>query len=162
MARTEARPRAAVRPRPVRVPAWLPIVSTALAVVGLAISGYLTYEHYTAAKTLVCGETGVVNCLEVTTSAQSRFLGIPVALLGLLYFAAMIPLCLPAAWRSRRKEIRYARIGAAAVGICFVFYLLYAELFTIGKICLWCTGVHVVTVVLFAVVLFGAAAVVED
>ena len=164
MARTDARPRGATAtaPRPPHVPPWLPIVSVALAVVGLAISGYLTYEHYTASTSLVCSDNGVVNCLQVTTSAQSKVFGIPVALLGLVYFVAMIPLCLPAAWRSRRPEIRAARIGAAAVGIAFVFYLLYSELFTIGKICLWCTGVHVVTVLLFAVVLFGQATVAED
>jgi uncharacterized membrane protein len=158
------RPRgaAATAPRPPRVPPWLPIVSTVLAVVGLAISGYLTYEHYTASTTLACSDTGVVNCLQVTTSAQSKVLGIPVALLGLVYFVAMIPLCLPAAWRSRRPEVRYARLGAAVVGIGFVFYLLYSELFTIGKVCLWCTGVHVVTVALFGVILFGQATVVED
>jgi len=159
---TRSRSRVAAAPRPVRVPAWLPVVSTALAVVGLAISGYLTYEHYTASTSLVCSDNGVVNCLQVTTSAQSKVFGIPVALLGLVYFVAMIPLCLPVAWRSRRAEVRYARIGAAVVGIAFVFYLLYSELFTIGKICLWCTGVHVVTVALFAVILFGQATVAED
>lgn len=164
MARTDARPRkaAATAPRPPRVPAWLPVVSTALAVAGLAISAYLTYEHYTASTSLVCSDSGAVNCLQVTTSAQSKVFGIPVALLGLAYFVAMIPLCLPAAWRSRRPEIRFARVGAAVVGICFVFYLLYAELFTIGKICLWCTGVHAVTVLLFAVILFGQATVADD
>src|SRR5262249_42428779 len=141
MARTDVRPRgaAATAPRPLRVPMWLPVVAIALCVVGLAISGYLTYEHYTASKSLVCSDNGVVNCLQVTTSAQSTVFGIPVALLGLVYFVAMIPLCLPAAWRSRRPEVRAARIGAAVVGIGFVFYLLYSELFTIGKICLWCT-----------------------
>ena len=100
-----------------------------------------------------------MNCLQVTTSAQSKVFGIPVALLGLVYFVAMLPACLPAAWRSRSPWLRNGRIAAGIVGIGFVFYLLYAELFTIGKICLYCTGVHVVTVALFAVVLFGQASV---
>jgi uncharacterized membrane protein len=37
-------------------------------------------------------------------------------------------------------------------GMGFVIYLVYAELFTIKKICLWCTGVHVVTFFLFVLV----------
>jgi uncharacterized membrane protein len=41
------------------------------------------------------------------------------------------------------------------VGIGFVLYLLYAELFDIGSICLYCTSVHVITFVLF--VLTGLA-----
>jgi uncharacterized membrane protein len=141
------------------VPRWLPIASLALVVIGLALSAYLTYEHYTASATLACSDNGVVNCLQVTTSAQSKVFGIPVALLGLVYFVAMLPVCLPAAWRSRSPWLRNGRIAAGIVGIGFVFYLLYSELFTIGKICLYCTGVHVVTVALFAVLLFGQASV---
>jgi len=144
---------------PLVVPRWLPAVSLALVLIGLALSVYLTYEHYSSSTTLACSDNGVVNCLQVTTSAQSKVFGIPVALLGLIYFAAMVPACLPVAWRSRATWLRYGRIGAGAVGIAFVFYLLYSELFTIGKICLYCTGVHVVTVLLFAVILFGQASV---
>jgi len=140
-----------------RVPAWLPITTTILAIAGLLVSAYLTYEHYTASTTLACSDSGVINCLKVTTSAQSKVFGIPVALLGLLYFVAMVPLCLPAAWRSGKALWRRARLGSAAVGILFVFYLIYAELFIIDNICLWCTAVHVITVALFAAVAFGTA-----
>ena len=144
---------------PLIVPRWLPITSLALILIGLALSAYLTYEHYTASATLACSDNGVVNCLQVTTSTQSKVFGIPVALLGLVYFVAMLPACVPAAWRSRSPWLRNGRIVAGIVGIGFVFYLLYSELFTIGKICLYCTGVHVVTVALFAVVLIGQASV---
>ena len=43
-------------------------------------------------------------------------------------------------------------------GIGFVLCLLYAELFTIGAICLYCTSVHVITFVLFGLTAFAAAA----
>lgn len=143
------------------VPRWLPITSLIISVLGLAIAVYLTYEHYTASTTLACSENGLVNCLKVTTSAQSAVFGIPVALLGLLYFVAMVPLSLPFTWRNPMPAIRYGRLGAALVGVVFVLYLLYAELFIIGNICLWCTGVHVLTVALFGVILFGSASLEE-
>jgi uncharacterized membrane protein len=38
-----------------------------------------------------------------------------------------------------------------------VLYLVYAELFRIGAICLWCTAMHVTAVCLFAVVLAASA-----
>jgi uncharacterized membrane protein len=38
-----------------------------------------------------------------------------------------------------------------------VFFLVWAELFRIDAICLWCTAVHVITVVLFGVLVFAAA-----
>ena len=44
------------------------------------------------------------------------------------------------------------------VGIGFVLYLVYAELFTIGSICLYCTSVHVITFLLFVLTAFAAAA----
>jgi uncharacterized membrane protein len=43
-------------------------------------------------------------------------------------------------------------------GIGFVLYLLYAELFIIGSICLYCTSVHAITFVLFGLTVFAAAA----
>jgi uncharacterized membrane protein len=146
-----------LRSKPALVPAWLPVVSLALAVAGLLVAGYLTIEHFTASATLACPDTGVVNCTKVTTSEQSKVLGIPVAVLGLVFFVAMVLACLPRVWRDQRPAVRYARLGVAGLGVLFVFYLVYTELFVIDAICLWCTAVHVLTVALFAVIAFGSA-----
>ncbi|HLL66642.1 MAG TPA: vitamin K epoxide reductase family protein [Micromonosporaceae bacterium] len=140
-----------------RVPRWLPATTTGLALAGLAVSGYLTVEHFTATTTLACPANGVINCERVTSSAQSALLGIPVALLGLLYFAVLVPACLPAAWRSRRPAIRWARLALAVLGVGFVFYLVYTELFLLDAICLWCTAVHAIAIALFAAVAWGTA-----
>lgn len=133
------------------------VTSLGLSLLGLAISTYLTYEHYSASTTLACPETGAINCVKVTTSTYSTFLGVPVALLGLSFFVAMTGLTLPAAWRSANPWLRRVRTAAVSGGIAFVLYLVWAELFRIDAICLWCTAVHVVTVLLFAVVLLGEA-----
>jgi len=151
------RGRAARTPTTPAVPRWVPAATLALAVAGLAVSIYLTVEHFNGSTTLACPESGVVNCLKVTTSAQSRVFGIPVAVLGLAYFVAMIPLCLPVAWRDPRPLVARARMVASAVGVVFVLYLIYAELLVIGSICLWCTAVHVITFLLFGVIVFAAA-----
>ena len=138
-------------------PRWLPATSVLLVLAGLAVATYLTVEHYTASKTLACPETGVINCQKVTTSAQSTVFGIPVAVLGLLFFLVMVPACVGPAWRLTHPAVRWGRVAAAAVGVCFVFYLVYAELFVLDAICLWCTAVHVLTVVLFGVIAWGTA-----
>ena len=39
----------------------------------------------------------------------------------------------------------------------FVLYLIWAELFRINKICPYCTGVHVLTFILFALIIGHAA-----
>jgi uncharacterized membrane protein len=52
-------------------PAWAIWSSLVLAVAGLAVSVYLTYEHYTGNKSLLCSDNGTVNCAKVTTSKWS-------------------------------------------------------------------------------------------
>ena len=42
-----------------------------------------------------------------------------------------------------------------------VLHLVYAELFQIDAVCLWCTSVHVITVILFAAVLVAEALTVQ-
>jgi uncharacterized membrane protein len=137
---------------------WISITTLVLSVLGLAVSVYLTVEHYTKSLTLACPETGVINCTKVTTSAQSEVFGIPVVILGLIFFALMVPACLPVFWRSTRVELRWARVLFALVGVGFIFYLIYAELFVLDAICLWCTSIHVITVLLFAFIALGTAA----
>ncbi|MCW2782790.1 MAG: Vitamin epoxide reductase [Marmoricola sp.] len=138
-------------------PRWAPAASLVLGVLGLADAAYLTFEHYTGSKTLACSSNGIVNCHAVTTSRYATFLGMPVALLGLLFFVALVALCLPPLWRTRTEWVHVARLAAAGLGVVSVLYLLWAELFKLDKICLYCTGVHVLTFALFAVVALAGA-----
>ena len=137
--------------------AWLRWTTFALALIGLGVSIYLTYAHYTESALAGCTETtGVVNCGKVTTSEQSVVFGIPVAVLGLAFYVFMVAIMSPWAWKARRREVGLLRLASLVVGIGFVLYLIYAELFDIGSICLYCTSVHVITFFLF--VLTGLAA----
>ncbi len=94
-----------------------------------------------------------MNCERVTTSAQSTFVRIPVALLGLVWFVAMTALSLPLAWRSPNRLVHLARLAGAIAGVGFALWLVYAELFIIGAICLWCTVAHVLAFGLFVIAL---------
>jgi uncharacterized membrane protein len=139
-------------------PRWSSLGALLLSLAGLVVSAYLTVEHYTASTTLACPNVGVVNCQKVTTSPESQFLGLPVALLGLLYFAAMVAITVPAMWRTPWLAVRRTRIGLSLLGVAFVVYLIYVELFVVDAICLWCTAVHVLTFALFTVLTLGEAA----
>lgn len=137
---------------------WLQITTLVLALAGLGVSIYLTIAHFTESALAGCSESGLVNCTKVTTSPESYVFGIPVAVLGLAFFVFAVAIMSPWAWQSSRREVHLARIASMVVGIGFVLYLLYAELFTIGSICLYCTSVHVITFVLFVLTAFAAAA----
>ncbi len=141
-----------------RVSAWVQWTSLVLSLAGLGVSIYLTIAHYTGNSILVCSDKGVINCAKVTTSAQSMVFGIfPVAVLGLAFYVFMVAVNTPWAWRSRLPLLWWARLGGIITGMGFVLYLLYAEIIQIGNICLWCTSVHVITFLLFALLVFDAS-----
>jgi uncharacterized membrane protein len=130
---------------------WQPIATLLLSIAGLGIATYLTVTHFDKVA-LVCSDNGAINCAKVTSSPQSVIFGIPVAMLGLAYFVPMVALCLPVAWRSPDRRIHLARLALSVTGVGMIIYLLIAELFLIKAICLWCSGVHVVTFILFVII----------
>lgn len=138
-------------------PRWVIFTSLAVCLLGLVDAAYLTFEHYTSSRTLACSDTGTINCVKVTTSSYSKVAGVPVALMGLLFFVALTALCLPMAWRSGNRNVRRLRLAGATAGMITVLYLVWVELFKVDAICLWCTAVHGLTFVLFALVVMDAA-----
>jgi uncharacterized membrane protein len=114
--------------------------------------------HYTDPAALACPDTGIVNCTLVTTSSWSVLLGVPLAVLGVVWAVVMASLTVPWAWRVRAPWVDAARLVVSGAGAATVVYLVYVELFRIGAICLWCTAMHVTAVCLFGVILAGRAA----
>jgi uncharacterized membrane protein len=139
------------------LPRWAVPASLALALAGLGVSIYLTVEHFTSPESLACPVGGAA-CTRVTTSAQSKVFGvIPVALLGLVFFVAILALCLPAVWAKTSPRVWKARLAVAATGVLFVIWLIFAEIFLIEAICTWCTIVHLITFGLFSVIAMATA-----
>jgi uncharacterized membrane protein len=126
----------------------------ALAVIGLGLSAYLTYAHFNSSVVLSCPDHGAINCEKVTTSGQSEIFGhIPVALTGLIYYVGMLALVTPWAWRARNPWIARLRLAGAIGGIGMVGYLVFVEAVQLKAICLYCTGVHAITFLLFLTIL---------
>jgi uncharacterized membrane protein len=132
------------------VPRWAVYTTFLLSLLGLGLSIYLTYEHFQPVFQ-GCSLGGFVNCQKVTTSAQSRFLGVPIAFLGLANYVVMVALNSPWAWRAKSYWLHVVRFVLAIGAMCFVLWLISAELLIIDNICLYCTGVHVVTFALLVV-----------
>jgi uncharacterized membrane protein len=138
-------------------PQWFQLTTLGLSLAALGVSIYLTIVHYTSPKLLACSANGTINCEKVISSSQSMVFGVfPVAVLGLAFYVFMSAINTPWAWRSPLRAIWWARLGGIITGIGFVLYLLYAELIQIGNICLWCTSVHVITFLLFVLLIFYA------
>src|SRR5205085_8701329 len=111
----------------------LRIALLVLAVVGLGVASYLTYVHYAGIKpACTAGES----CTKVQTSVYSKLAGIPVALIGLIGYAAIIASLLA----PEGESARLATMAFTLVGFGFSAYLTYRELFSIHAVCEWCAS----------------------
>jgi uncharacterized membrane protein len=111
----------------------LTIAIAAIAVVGLAVAGYLTYVHYADVAPICTG--GSHGCEKVQTSSYAKVAGIPVALIGLAGYLAILG---SLAIRGERGVLATAAL--TLVGFGFSMYLTYLELFEIDAICQWCVA----------------------
>ena len=136
------------------IPRWLPWAVFSLCLGGIAAAAYLFYAHLTDPAVLVCPENGAINCAKVTTSAQSRFIGIPVSFLGLAFFVVYAAINYPRFFASRLLGM--LRFLMAIGAMAFVLWLVYAELLIVNAICLWCSAVHVITLLSFLLVLYAS------
>jgi len=105
------------------------------AIVGAGIAAYLTYVHY-ADVSPICTTGG---CEKVQSSKYAELAGIPVALLGLIAYVAIVATTLV---RGVLPAFAGALLGL--VGVAFSGYLLWAQLGPIGALCQWCLGNDVV------------------
>jgi len=131
--------------------------SFVLAILGLADAIYLAYEHGSGSNSYACPDTGRINCAKVTTSSYSEFHGLPVAYLGLGFFVVLVVAMSPWAWAQPSPLLRWGRVALVAGGLGFAVYLVWAELYKLDAICLYCTVAHVAAFLLFVAVLFAEA-----
>ena len=109
----------------------------ALALVGLTIAAYLTYVHYSdSALYCVAGGGG---CEKVQESEYATLAGVPVAVLGLVaYGALLLTAFVPG------QVAAAAGAGIALAGAAFSVWLLYAQVALIDVVCQWCVANDVV------------------
>jgi len=127
------------------IPTWLPITILVIALLGLADASYLAIEHF---KGEVPNCSIIEGCDVVTTSKYSVIFGVPVALLGAMYYFVMATLML--FWIDQRKNnvLRLASYFSFA-GLGASFYFVYIQLFILNAICLYCMGSAVSSTLIF-------------
>jgi uncharacterized membrane protein len=119
----------------------LRIAAAVLALAGLGVAGYLTWVHYAELEPICAGGSG--GCEKVQNSDYAELAGVPVALLGLIgYGAILASLPLPG------DLGRFAGAVTALAGFGFSAWLTYVELFEIDAICQWCVASAVIMTLL--------------
>jgi len=110
----------------------LRVATAAVALAGLGIAAYLTAVHYGGGDPACFIAHG---CTVVQNSAYAKLAGIPVALLGLLGYVALL------GTQVRDTETtRTAATGVALVGAGFSAWLTYVEVMRLEAICAWCVA----------------------
>jgi uncharacterized membrane protein len=123
-----------------------------LAVCGIAVSSVSLQHHFATSKTSFCDIGQAFNCDIVNRSEYSTIFGIPVALIGMLGYAALAGLA--TVYRERR-EAPAMLLGAASGGLAFALYLTYIEARVLGVYCILCLSslmLITVTTILAAVI----------
>lgn len=131
------------------------LASVALA--GLGVSGYLTYERAVGASPACVIGSG---CTTVQESEYAELAGVPVAWLGLAAYAAfLLAALLPG------EAGRVLGLFTALVGFAFSAYLTAVELWVIDAICAWCVASAILVTLALAIAVArvaGARGVGED
>lgn len=119
----------------------------ALSLAGLAVATYLSVEHVTGGIP-VCGVS--TGCDTVTTSEFAILLGVPVAILGVIGYAALLLGTLAyLGLDDPPNGLSNALMGIAFLGEGFTLYLVYTQAFRIHAYCEYClTSAAIMTSIL--------------
>lgn len=128
------------------IPKWLVAVFLIAALLGFLDTTYLTVKHYSGSALNCSAVFG--NCEKVTTGKYATVGGIPLALIGAIYYLTIFILTI-AYLDARRQTIMllasFLTIPAFLASVGFV----YLQLFIIKAICPYCMASATLTTILF-------------
>ena len=135
------------------VSAWA-LASAVCALAGVGVAGYLTVAHYDDAA-LVCG---LGDCHTVQSSRYAEIAGVPIAVLGLGMYLALLGLG-AARWRrpTWAGTLTAMAFALALAGALYAAFLTYVEVAVIDAICQWCVASALLTVGVLAAEGIGVA-----
>jgi len=110
-----------------------------LSLAGLFVALYLWLYKIGMIGSLTCGTGG---CEVVQTSRYAVFLGLPVALHGVLGYGVLLGVSLAGLqprWLGRRGPT-LVLAALATLGMLFTAYLNYLAVFRIHAVCRWCVA----------------------
>ncbi len=128
-----------------------PFYLIAATLVGIADTLYLSYFAY---LNIVPG-CAIGGCEIVLTSEYSKFLGVPLAYLGLVYYAYMLCLAVLISLEPNSKVLARAAVLYSGVGLLLsLIFEFYIQAVLIGAMCLYCGISALTTLFLFGIALW--------
>jgi len=126
---------------------WLYRISIGLALLGLAVSIYMTVFKLTDNESMCIGNGG---CSKVNSSSYAEVYGIPVAVFGIGGYGVIVALI------NMEDRIKFLKengtmivFGLALVGFLLTLYLIYVEVALIHALCPFCLTSQITMTILF-------------
>lgn len=123
-----------------------------LTFLGLADAWYLTQAALTGTA-LSCdinGLSALSGCNQVAQSAYSQFMGLPLALYGVVFYALLFVIS-SVLFVVPSRVLYRAAIALGVVGFLLSLYFVYLQFFVIKALCVYCLGSMVIAVLIFIV-----------
>lgn len=126
---------------------WLYRASIALVIVGLLVSIYMTIYKVTSNDSMCLGSG---DCSTVNASIYSEVNGIPVAVVGVFGYLAILGVLLFENRNSFFKQNGTLMIfGMALTGFIFTVWLIYVEIALLKALCPFCVTSQVAMTLIF-------------
>lgn len=116
------------------IPTSLALVILFIALIGFADSAFLAFKHF---QNVVPPCTLTSGCEAVLTSQYSELAGIPVALLGALYYLAIL-IGLFTYIESKNTKVLKWTLVMTIFGFVFSVWLVILQVFIIKSLCMYC------------------------
>ena len=128
-----------------------PYYLLALALVGLGDTFYLSYFQYLN----VVPSCAIAGCDTVLTSVYSKFFGVPLSYIGLVYYGYMLGLEVMLAIDPYSKGLRVGALIYTGIGLLYSLHaVFYVQMMLIGAFCQYCILSAFLTLLLFGVALW--------
>lgn len=136
------------------------LVITLLALLGLSAASASTWVHYQlvqdATYASFCDVSATVSCTSAYQSAYGAMFGVPVAILGALWFVGVLALLGIDRWSaSARDNVPGYLFAWATIGLSVILYLAYGAFVVLKTVCLMCVLTYIAVIGVFFVA--GAA-----
>jgi uncharacterized membrane protein len=105
------------------------------ALLGIGVSSVSLDHHFRKSKTSYCDFGQTFNCDIVNRSEYSTVAGVPVALIGVLGYVALLAF---ATFYREKAETPGILLAGSVAALAFALYLTYVEKFILGVWCILC------------------------
>lgn len=132
------------------IPKYIIYIIIACAIIGFSDATFLTVKHF---QNVIppCTTDG---CETVLNSEYSEILGVPVALLGAIYYFAILLLMFIHLDTKQEKYLRYVMM-MSVLGFLFALWFTFLQLFIIKAICPYCVLSATMSTIIFIVSMYS-------